>query len=90
MKVSISPPALAAIEEIGAYIERDNPSRARSFVEELIAACHDLSDFPRRYPSVPLFGPNAHKRTIGNYLIIYDVLEDHVEVTAVRHAARSE
>ena len=89
MKVSISPPALTAIEEIGAYIERDNPVRARSFVEELIAACYDLAEFPRRYPRVPQFGPNAHKRTVRNYLIIYDALEDRVEVTAVRHAARS-
>lgn len=89
MKVTISPPAFAAIEEIGAYIERDNPARARSFVDELIEACYDLSDFPRRYPAVPQFGPNAHKRTVRNYLIIYDVLENRVEVTAVRHAARS-
>jgi toxin ParE1/3/4 len=89
VKVSISPPALVAMEEIGTYIERDNPARARSFVEELIDACYDLSSFPRRFPPVPQFGPNAHKRTLGNYLIIYDVLEDRVEVTAVRHASRS-
>lgn len=88
MKVGLSKPALAAIEAIGEYIECDDPVRARSFIDKLFAACHDLADSPRRYPPAPQFGPNARKRTVGNYLVIYDVFGDRVEVTAVRHAAR--
>lgn len=88
MKVILSPRALDDLAEIGDWIGRDNPERARTFVEELREACRDLETFPRVYPEMPQFGSAARRRLYGNYLNIYDVGDAVVSVTAVVHAAR--
>ncbi len=89
MRVRLSPNALADLEHIGDWIERDNPERARSFVEELRGACRELGIFPRAFPAFPRFGPNARRRLHGNYLIVYDVEPAWVTVIAVIHGARN-
>lgn len=88
MRVVLSPQALDDLAEIGDWIGRDNPDRARTYVEELRQACRDLDTFPRAYPAALQFGPAAHRRLYGNYLIIYDVGDDFVSVLTVVHAAR--
>lgn len=87
MRVVLSPRALDDLSDIADFIARDDAARARSFVEELREACRDLGTFPRRYASFPRLGPNAHRRTHGNYVILYDV-EVEVNVVAVVHGAR--
>lgn len=88
MKVRLSPNALDDLARIGDWIQRDNPRRAASFVEELRAACRELGTFPRAFPAFPQFGPNARRRVHGNYLIVYDVEPDWVTVLTVVHGAR--
>ncbi|MEH3122196.1 MAG: type II toxin-antitoxin system RelE/ParE family toxin [Sphingomonas phyllosphaerae] len=88
MIVVLSPRSSRNLIEIGRYIARDDPDRAARFVAELLSACDDLSTFPRAYPADPRFGPAARRRTLGNYHIIYDVLDDRVVVLTIVHAAR--
>lgn len=88
MIVILSPRTIANLSQIGQYIARDDPARAASFVDELLATCTDLSVFPRAYPADPRFGPVARRRVHGNYHIIYDVLEDRIVVLTIVHAAR--
>ncbi len=89
MKVRLSPDALDDLARIGDWIERDNPGRAATFVEELRVACRELGDFPRALPAFPQFGPATHRRVHGNYLIIYDIEPAWVTVVAVVHGARN-
>lgn len=88
MIVVLSPRSSTNLGDIARYIARDNPDRAATFVVELLAACDELSTFPRAYPADPRFGTSARRRTMGNYHIIYDVMEDRVVVLTIVHAAR--
>jgi plasmid stabilization system protein ParE len=89
VKVRLSPEALDDLADISDWIERDDPKRAASFVEELRTVCRELGDFPRAFPAFPHFGPLARRRVYGNYLIVYDVAVDFVTVVAVVHGARN-
>jgi toxin ParE1/3/4 len=56
MRCEFSPQAIADLREIGDFISRDNPERARSFVLELLDHAHRLADHPEAYPSRPELG----------------------------------
>jgi toxin ParE1/3/4 len=88
VRVRLSPRALDDLAEITDWIARDDPARARTFVDELREACRDLGPFPRAYPPAPQFGETARRRLYGNYLIIYDLDDAGVIVLTVVHAAR--
>lgn len=87
MKVIISKRARADLFAIGEWIERDNPERAGSFVQERDDACMELGDYPESYPLAPDFGGGIRKRTYGEYLILYSVSRA-VRVASIQHAAR--
>jgi plasmid stabilization system protein ParE len=42
--------AKANLEAIAGYIALENPSRATSFVQELVTRCETLADMPRAFP----------------------------------------
>jgi plasmid stabilization system protein ParE len=52
MKVRLSSEARKDLIAIGDYIARDNPTRASTFVRELVKACVELSSTPLAYPIV--------------------------------------
>lgn len=89
MKVVITTDALNDLEQIGDYIARDNPGRARSFVAELIAKAQDLADLPEGFPLVPRYASRGIRRRVhGAYLIFYRVEEARVTVVHILHSAR--
>jgi toxin ParE1/3/4 len=51
MRFEFSPQAVADLQEIGDFISRDNPERARSFVLELLDHAHRLAE---AWPRTPL------------------------------------
>jgi toxin ParE1/3/4 len=76
-------PALERLEEIASFIKKDNPLRAASFIEELIAAAEQIERFPFSGSIVP---ENAAFRQIVNsgYRIIYLILNDlEIHIVAV-------
>jgi toxin ParE1/3/4 len=89
MKVIITEPAEADLEEIGDYIARDNEVRARTFVAEIIDRCLSLGEAPERHP---VFGNALHQEMRrcphGAYLIFYAIVDGNVEITRVLHGAR--
>jgi len=79
--------ALASVDEIAGLIAKDNPTRATSFVLELQAAVTKLQAQPGmgragRVPCTRELVP--HK----NYIAIYRVGGDDVEILRLHHAAR--
>ncbi|WP_374943448.1 type II toxin-antitoxin system RelE/ParE family toxin [Sphingomonas sp.] len=89
MRLIISDEAENGFDRIGAWIARDNPRRAASYVAELRKVCEALLTFPNRFPWADE-SLGVRKRTYGDYLILYKVGDDDdiVTVIAVEHAAR--
>jgi plasmid stabilization system protein ParE len=89
VKVVLSAAARLELEQIGDFIARDNPARARSFVAEIRAACLALGETPRAFPLVPRYERfGIRRRPFGNYLILYRVEQDRVSIVHVLHGAR--
>jgi toxin ParE1/3/4 len=89
MKVVISTGARADLAEIQDFIAEDNPTRAESFVEELVSCCEDLGDTHHRYPVVPRYRHVGFRRRVHKkYLIFYIVRGTTVEIARVIHGAR--
>ena len=80
--------ALASIDEIAGFIAKDNPTRATSFVLELQAAVTKL----QAHPSMGRAGrvPGTRELVLHkNYIAIYRVRGDDVEILRLHHAARN-
>jgi addiction module RelE/StbE family toxin len=78
--------ALGRIDEIAAYIAKDNPTRAQSFVRELrqkleILKTHQIGSSGRVYGTKELV---LHP----NYIAIYRVKGDEVQILTVLHTAQ--
>jgi toxin ParE1/3/4 len=88
VKVIFAPAAVSDLFAIGDYIRPDNPTRAQTFVDELIDHCYTLTDMPRRYPLVPRYEHWGIRRCVhGNYLIFYRVGDDLIEIVHVLNGA---
>ena len=80
--------ALASVDEIAGFIAKDNPIRATSFVLELQAAATQLQAHPGMGRAGRVPGTRElvlHK----NYIAIYRVRGDDVEILRLHHAARN-
>lgn len=89
MKVVLTAEAFGDLEQIGDYIARDNPVRARSFVQELIEKARQVGDLPQGFPLVPRYAHlGVRRRAHGSYLIFYRVEPDQVTVVHVLHGAQ--
>jgi toxin ParE1/3/4 len=88
-QIDLSPEAIKNLEEITTRIALDNPERAESFGNELLARIEVLRRFPRLgsvYSSIP-----ARRKLISPpYLIIYRVFEKmkKVEIISFLHSSR--
>ncbi|WP_299172336.1 type II toxin-antitoxin system RelE/ParE family toxin [uncultured Brevundimonas sp.] len=85
MRLVITRAANRDLADIQAFIARDNPRAARSFVLKLLDACEALIDQPRAYAAAGV--QNLRKRPVGDYLIFYR-LSDRIEIVRILHAAR--
>lgn len=89
MRVVITAAAKADLIAIRRTIEADNPTRALSFVEELLDRCLALADTPRAYPLVPRYERFGIRRCVhGSYLIFYRLQPEQIEVIHVLQGAR--
>lgn len=76
--------ALADLEEIGAYIERDDPVAAARWIGKLVAAAESAADVPLGSRRVPELGrDDVRERIIGNYRLVYWLRDDRLEVLTV-------
>jgi plasmid stabilization system protein ParE len=86
--VRLSDEAEFDLEGIGDHIAADNPTRAVTFIGELVDACRGLADFPARFPIAERYAAaGIRQRVHGNYLIYYRVSGDDVEVIRIVHGA---
>jgi toxin ParE1/3/4 len=89
MKVRLSAEARQDLTAIADYIARDNPSRARSFVQELTGKCGSLAALPEGYPLVQRYEQKGVRRRVhGNYSIFYRIVGEQIFVLHVLHGAQ--
>jgi toxin ParE1/3/4 len=80
--------ALASVDEIAGFIAKDNPTRATSFVLELHEAVTKL----QAHPGMGRAGrvPGTRELVLHqNYIAIYRVRGDDVEILRLHHTARN-
>jgi toxin ParE1/3/4 len=86
MKLRYERGALADLDEIFAYIAKDNRQAAARIVARIEQATARIAEQPY------LGGPTRHSRfrrfPVGNYLIVYEVVSNEVIIHYVRHGAR--
>jgi addiction module RelE/StbE family toxin len=88
MPIKWTKTALVSADEIAGYIAKDNPTRAASFVLELQAGVNKLQNHPGMGRAGRVPGTRElvlHK----NYIAIYRVRGDSVEILRLHHAARN-
>jgi toxin ParE1/3/4 len=88
MNIVFSPVALADLLEIGAYIARDNPTRALRFVDELETHCQQLGQAPGIGVQRPDLAEGIRMRVQGHDLIFDREDLDCVRIDQVLHSAR--
>jgi toxin ParE1/3/4 len=87
VKVRLSGPARASLERITDYIAQRDPLAADQIATRLIDAAMSLAEFPRRYPLIEESAKPIHKMTVGNYLIIYQIQDQTIDVARIVHAS---
>lgn len=82
----------AAAEEdlidIWLYVGQHNTRAADALIDGLNARMQMLADFPLAGPVRDDIEANLRQLIEGNYVILYRVLDDHVEITRILHARR--
>ena len=80
--------ALRSVDDIAGFIAKDNPSRATSFVQEQKDGVTKLQAHPGMGRAGRVPGTRElvlHK----NYIAIYRVRDDDVEILRLHHVARN-
>lgn len=89
MKAYWTARALLRLQQIHDRIALDQPVNARRFVDRLTSKADDVAQSPLTGRIVSQYRREDIRETFaGGYRIIYRVLEDRIDILAVRHGAR--
>jgi toxin ParE1/3/4 len=80
--------AEADLGRIADFIARENPERAVSFLGALRLHCRKLVAFPKSAPLRPELGDGVRLKVFRNYLILYVLHTDVLEIRRVVHGAQ--
>jgi addiction module RelE/StbE family toxin len=80
--------ALRQLDEIGGYIERDNPNAAGRVVARIVSATDHLATYPSIGRNGRIKGTNELVLTDIPYIIAYRVTPATIETLTVMHAAQ--
>jgi len=70
----LAPKASADLDQIAAFIARDNPIRAATFVEELLSVCRRIPAHPENYPRRSHLGPGMRVAIHKSYLVFFTII----------------
>jgi toxin ParE1/3/4 len=77
------------LDSAAAYIYRDSPSYAASFVTRVLEAGRSLARFAERGRKVPEFmNKNIREVFVNSYRLIYRIEADRISVLALIHGRR--
>ena len=88
-KIVWTDPAIRDLAGIHSYIARDSNVYADALVLEIFQFVDKLEEFPRSGRVVPeLNDENTREIIVGNYRVIYDIVQSKVRILAALHGAR--
>lgn len=88
MKVRVTRDAFSDLDEIFAYIAKDNPTAAADVVDRIEHVFQQLAHFPESGQKSDLEGIRRLPVTPYPYLVFYEVTATEVVIHHVRHGAR--
>ena len=88
MPIEVSPLAEADLREIGDYIAQDNPRRAESFIDELLAHGEKIAAMPTAYVAREDLAPGLRACAHQRYVIFFRTLGPRVRIERILHGAR--
>lgn len=92
MRIVWSPTSQRKIDEIVDYISKDNVDAALALVEEFEKRVQHLKKHPRSGRMVPALNDETVRQIVvqSNYLIIYEISQDHIDILTIRHVKQDE
>ena len=89
VRLTWAPQALHDVEAICDFIAEDSGYYARFFANTVFKTAERIGTFPKSGRIVPeVDQPNIREVILGNYRIIYRVLETEIQILTVYHSAR--
>ena len=83
-----SDPAELDMLEIGRYIARDSVDAALRFLDRVDDALHMIQEFPGVGQTRPEIAQSVQSFPLGQYLILYRVIDAEIQLLRVVHGAR--
>jgi addiction module RelE/StbE family toxin len=82
--------AVAQVEQIGSYVERDSPFQARRVVQLIIKETRKLKEHPRIGKMIPEVEEDRYRELrVFSYRILYKILdEEKIAIVGVVHGQR--
>lgn len=77
------------LDDLWSYIAADSPAAADRFILRLLAAEDRLADFPELAAARSEIRPGLRILPVGNYLLLYRLDRDTVEIVRIVHGARN-
>jgi toxin ParE1/3/4 len=74
--------------DIWLYIAQDNPGAADRLLDTIEEKCSLLADHPQLGPARPDIAEDCRYLPVGNYLILYRLLPDGIEIVRVVQGSR--
>ena len=87
MAFVLAPRADRDLEDIADYIAEDNPDRAVTFIDEILAHCALIDEQPAVYPRRGEFGAGIRMAMHGHYRILFRTGAEGVRIERVLHGA---
>ena len=76
------------LDAIADFIAQDNPSRAVTFIQDIRKKFADIERTPLIYQLRPDIGEEARMATVGNYVILFRILDNVVRIERIAYGAR--
>jgi len=89
VKVRIAPRASGEIDAIFDYLSRESPSATAGFARRLDEVLSRIAEYPLTSRSTTRRHTRLANTAPYPYLVFYQVLQNEIEVVAVRHGVRN-
>ena len=89
VKIEWSDTAKNDLKGIIEYLSQDSPQYAEYFYERIFESIDNIKSFPEMGRRVPeLKNPNMRELILQNYRIVYQFLEDKIEIVTIFHGKK--
>ncbi len=88
MRIRRLPRAISDVDAIWLHVAKDDPEAVTRMVERLEASVARLVDYPQSGPARPEIGVNVRSIVIGQYILLYRVEPETIDIIRVIHGAR--